>query len=327
VIKTAEKSGAHAAPVFWGAGVGFVYKVLMSVFRFWKETPLWRPSFYSGSTVIGEVSPELLGVGYIIGPRTASIMVAGGFLSWMLLIPLIKFFGASTPITIEEGGAIVTTTIGELTSYSVLWDKFVRYIGAGAVVAGGVINLARAMPTIVHSFRDSLAELRGDKEAREAVSRISRDLPISFVIVGIAIAFIVIYLLLNLVIHPGHLFGNLIAAVLIIVFGFFFATVSSRLVGEIGVSSNPTSGMTIATLMATSLIFLAVGWAGGIYTAVALMVGAVERRQCRPGAQDGIPSRVHAEKTGVRLYHRRVHVYLPRRFHCDHSQQFFHEGT
>jgi putative OPT family oligopeptide transporter len=275
VIKSGEKSGSHASAVFWGAGIGYLYKLLMSVFRFWKEAPLWRPRFYSGSTIIGEVSPELLGVGYIIGPRTASIMVAGGFISWMLLIPLIKFFGAATPITIEEGGRLVSTTIGDLTSYSVLWNRYVRYIGAGAVVAGGIINLVRAMPTIIHSFRDSLAEIRGGDEAKKAVSRISRDLPLSFVFSGIGIAFIVIYLLLNIVIHPGHLFGNFIATLLIIVFGFFFATVSSRLVGEIGVSSNPTSGMTIATLMATSLIFLGVGWSGGIYTAVALMVGAV----------------------------------------------------
>ncbi len=275
VIKSGEKSGAHAGAVFWGAGVGFVYKILMSVFRFWREAPLIRPRFYSGSTLIGEVSPELLGVGYIIGPRTASIMVAGGFISWMLLIPLIKFFGASMPVTVEEGGMLVSKTLGDLTDYAVIWNQYVRYIGAGAVVAGGVINLVRAMPTIIHSFRDSLAEIRGGEEGRAAVSRISLDLPISFVIAGIAVAFIVIYLLLNFVIHPGHLFGNLVAAALIIVFGFFFATVSSRLVGEIGVSSNPTSGMTIATLMATSLIFLGVGWAGGIYTAVALMVGAV----------------------------------------------------
>ncbi len=275
VIKSGEKSGAHASAVFWGAGIGFVYKFMMSTLKLWREAPIWRPRFYSGSTVIGEVSPELLGVGYIIGPRTASIMVAGGFISWMLLIPLIKFFGASLPVTLTEGGRMVTTTIGDLTDYQVIWSKYVRYIGAGAVVAGGIINLVRAMPTIIYSFRDSIAELRGGDGAKREVSRISLDLPISFVFVGIAIAFIVIYLLLGTVIHPGHWFGNFFATLLIVVFGFFFATVSSRLVGEIGVSSNPTSGMTIATLMATSLIFLGVGWAGGIYTAVALMVGAV----------------------------------------------------
>ncbi|HSG27166.1 MAG TPA: OPT/YSL family transporter, partial [Candidatus Krumholzibacterium sp.] len=220
-------------------------------------------------------SPELLGVGYIIGPRVAGIMVAGGFISWMLLIPLIKFFGASMPITLDQGGTIVETTVGQVTNYSVLWSKYVRYIGAGAVVAGGVINLGKAMPTIIHSFKDSFAEMRGSKEVKQAISRISQDLPISFVFIGIAIAFVVIYLLLSIIINPGHWIGNFIASLLIVIFGFFFATVSSRLVGEIGVSSNPTSGMTIATLMATSLIFLGVGWTGGVYTAVALMVGSV----------------------------------------------------
>ncbi|MBN1885012.1 MAG: oligopeptide transporter, OPT family [Candidatus Krumholzibacteriota bacterium] len=275
VIKSGEQSGSHASAVFWGAGIGFLYKILMSVGRFWREAPLWRPRFYAGSTLIGEVSPELLGVGYIIGPRTASIMVAGGFISWMLLIPLIRFFGADMPISVQEGGAIVETTVGEVANYSILWSRFVRYIGAGAVVAGGIINLVRAMPTIVHSFRDSIAEMRGTGGETSERSRISLDLPISFVAVGISIAFVLIFLLLNFFIHPGHWFGNLVASLLIIVFGFFFATVSSRLVGEIGVSSNPTSGMTIATLMATSLIFLGVGWSGGVYTAVALMVGAV----------------------------------------------------
>lgn len=275
VIKSGERGGAHAKSVFWGAGFGFIYKILMTVGRFWKEVPVWNPRFYSGSTINCEISPELLGVGYIIGPKVAGIMVAGGFISWMLLIPLIKFFGASMPISIDQGGTMINTTIGEVTNYSILWSKYVRYIGAGAVVAGGVINLCKAMPTIIHSFRDSFSEMRAGKEMKKAASRISQDLPISFVFIGIAIAFVVIYLLLSFIIHPGHLFGNLVATLLIIVFGFFFATVSSRLVGEIGVSSNPTSGMTIATLMATSLIFLGVGWTGGVYTAVALMVGSV----------------------------------------------------
>jgi putative OPT family oligopeptide transporter len=275
VIKSGEKGGSHAKSVFMGAGLGFLYKILMTVGRFWKEVPTWNPRFYNGSTMNIEVSPELLGVGYIIGPRVAGIMVAGGFISWMLIIPMIKFFGSAMPISYDAGGEIVNTTIGQITNYSLLWTQYVRYIGAGAVVAGGVINLAKAMPTIIHSFRDSWAEMRGDKDMEKSKSRISQDLPISFVFIGIAVAALLIYLLLNVVINPGHYFGNLIATLLIVVFGFFFATVSSRLVGEIGVSSNPTSGMTIATLMATSLIFLAVGWTGGVYTAVALMVGAV----------------------------------------------------
>ncbi len=275
VIKSKDKGGVHARSVFWGAGFGIVYKALMAIGRFWREIPVWNPRFYRGSTLAGEVSPELLGVGYLIGPRVAGVMVAGGFISWMLLIPLIRFFGASIPVEISRQGAIITKTVGEITDYSVLWNRYVRYIGAGAVVAGGVINLFKALPTIIHSFRDSFAEMRAPDAADKSTSRISRDIPISFVAAGIGLAFVVIFLLLSFVIHPGHFFGNFLASILIIVFGFFFATVSARLVGEIGVSSNPTSGMTIATLMIASLIFLAVGWAGGVYTAVVLMIGAV----------------------------------------------------
>ena len=172
VIKSGEKGGAHARSVFFGAGFGFIYKVLMNVGRFWKEVPAWNPRFYDGSTLNIEVSPELLGVGYIIGPRVAGIMVAGGFISWMLLIPMIKFFGGSMPISYDQAGTVVNTTIGQVTSYSLLWNRYVRYIGAGAVVAGGVINLAKAMPTIIHSFRDSWAEMRGTKDMAMSASRI-----------------------------------------------------------------------------------------------------------------------------------------------------------
>ena len=276
VIKSGERGGVHAAKVFWGAAFGFVYKFFMGGFKLWEEIPAWRPKWYSGSTITAEVSPELLGVGYIIGPRTACIMVAGGFVSWVLLIPMIKYFGAAIPITYASEGQMVTTTLGQLTNFKIIWNNYIRYIGAGAVVAGGFINLIKAMPTIIGSFKDSLADLKLTRESGETKKgRTTLDLPITLVGLGALVAFVVVFLLLTLVINPGHIFGNLIAAILVIIFGFFFATVSSRLVGEIGVSSNPTSGMTIATLMATCLIFLVVGWTGGFYAAVALSIGAV----------------------------------------------------
>lgn len=274
VIKSGEKGGASAAKVFWGAATGFVYKIAMGGLKFWKEIPFWNPKRYRGSTLMAEISPELLGVGFIIGPRTASIMVAGGFLSWMLLIPIILFFSENPAL--GGSGAASTGPIDYEFLKENIWKPYIRYIGAGAVAAGGFINLARALPTIFRSFRDSVRDMKKSKLSREeGVSRISLDLPLSFVGVGIVIAFAVIFLLLTIVINPGHLVGNLVASLLIILFGFFFATVSSRLVGEIGVSSNPTSGMTIATLMATCIIFLAVGWKGGAYSAIALYIGAV----------------------------------------------------
>jgi len=276
VIKSGVGGGKHAPKVFIGTLVGFVYKISNGGFGLWKETPEVKPQWYPGATLNAEVSPELLGVGYIIGPRTASIMVAGGFVSWMLLIPMIHFFGGALTVTVEQGGKLAQSVVADLSDYKVLWRQYIRYIGAGAVVAGGLINLVRAMPTIVHSFRDSLVDLKNRKTKQPVtVGRISLDLPAAWVFSGIGIAVAVIWFLLILVINPGHVLGNLISAVLIAVFGFFFATVSSRLVGEIGVSSNPTSGMTIATLMATCLIFLAVGWTGGAYAAVALSIGAV----------------------------------------------------
>lgn len=276
VIKSGTEGGSNASRVFWGTAVGFLYKIANGGLAFWKETPEYKPKWYPGATLNAEVSPELLGVGYIIGPRTASIMVAGGFVSWMLLIPMIRFFGNSLSIAVDQGGKLVQSTVGNLLDYKILWRQYIRYIGAGAVVAGGLINLVRAMPTIYHSFRDSIADLKRQDRGRPVkISRISLDLPASLVFTGIGLAVTVMWFLLTWVINPGHAVGNFISAILIAVFGFFFATVSSRLVGEIGVSSNPTSGMTIATLMAACLIFLAVGWTGGAYAAVALSVGAV----------------------------------------------------
>jgi uncharacterized oligopeptide transporter (OPT) family protein len=276
VIESGALGGARAARVLWGSVTGFAYKLAMGGAAVWKEIPEWKPKWFPGSTLNAEISPELLGVGYIIGPRTASVMAAGGFLSWVLLIPVIRFFGAPLPISVEQGGRLVETTVGQLTDFKILWKQYIRYIGAGAVVAGGFINLVRAFPTIVRSFRGSVGDLgkSGVGKTVETV-RTARDLPMPVAFGGVAVAVTVTWFLLVSTINPGHAFGNLVSALLISVFGFFFATVSSRLVGEIGVSSNPTSGMTIATLMATCLIFLAVGWTGGAYAAVALSVGAV----------------------------------------------------
>jgi putative OPT family oligopeptide transporter len=275
VIKSGAAGGARAAKVLWGSAAGFVYKLAMGGGRFWKEIPEWKPRWFPGATLNAEISPELLGVGYIIGPKTSAVMAAGGFLSWVLLIPMIKFFGAALPVSLDRGGAVVQTTVGALTDDRILWKQYIRYIGAGAVVAGGFINLVRAFPTIWGSFRGSVRDMRRSAGGRKAVDRTGQDLPLGTVFAGVAAAVAGIWFLLMTSINPGHAVGNAVSALLIAVFGFFFATVSSRLVGEIGVSSNPTSGMTIATLMATCLVFLAVGWTGGAYAAVALSVGSV----------------------------------------------------
>jgi putative OPT family oligopeptide transporter len=271
IIKSGEKGGSGAKLVFYGAGVGLVYKVLNSALLFWKEKPFWNPGFYKGSTLVAEVSPEMLGVGYIIGTRTANIMVAGGLLSWVVLIPMILYY---------KYGGVLPAEYADMSMYQfakdIVWKEHIKYIGAGAVAAGGLINLIRALPTIVSSFRSSIRDIKRARAGEKIEKpRTRRDVSVTVVLLALGVGLVVTWLVLSLVINKGGWFGNIFSALLIAIFGFFFATVSSRLVGEIGVSSNPTSGMTIATLMATCLIFLVLGWTGGAYAAVALSVGAV----------------------------------------------------
>jgi len=281
ILIAGEKGGKLASKVFTGTIFGFLYKLANGMFLFWKEKPFTHFKFYPGSFLNMEVSPELLGVGYLIGIRTAAIMIAGGFLAWMILIPLVTFFGSNLDLKLSLYPYI--HSVGDLFSKlpvesatDIIYKNFIKYIGAGAVVAGGFINLGRAMPTIIKSFKAGLGSVKAKTgQATGAVLRTSKDLPFSLVGIGTAVMIVVLWLLLNFYINPGHPFANVISSLLIIIFGFFFATVSARLVGEIGVSSNPTSGMTIATLMGTCLIFLAVGWTGGMWSAVALSIGAV----------------------------------------------------
>jgi putative OPT family oligopeptide transporter len=271
IIKSGERGGSGARVVFWGAATGLVYKFLNSAMLLWKEKPYWNPEFYKGSTLVAEVSPEMLGVGYIIGPRTANIMVAGGLLSWVVLIPMIVYYKYGGVIPAEFSGMDMYTFAKD-----VIWKEHIKYIGAGAVAAGGLINLVRAFPTIISSFSSSIKDIKRARAGEKIEKpRTKRDLPITVVLLALGVGLVVTWLVLSLVINEGGWLGNIFSALLIAVFGFFFATVSARLVGEIGVSSNPTSGMTIATLMATCLIFLMLGWTGGAYSAVALSIGAV----------------------------------------------------
>lgn len=273
-IRAAEAAGLGTSPgakvVFTGFFVGLAYKTLNVAFKGWKDVPekVFGPPFKAGS-VGAEISPELLGVGYIIGPRIASIMCAGGVLSYLLLIPMIKFFGEglTTPL------APATKLISEMGPNAIR-GSYILYIGAGAVAAGGVISLVQALPTIWHGLRGGLADLglgrgtNGDGEAGAVVPRTDRDLPMKFVGIGIVV-------LISLIMVAPTLHMNLLGALLIIAFGFLFVTVSSRLTGEIGSSSNPISGMTVATLLFTCLVFLLVGWRGGTYYVTALSVGAI----------------------------------------------------
>jgi putative OPT family oligopeptide transporter len=271
VLVAGEKGGSMANKVFAGLGIAFLYKSLMSIFGLWKDVPAYvtsRASVYPNATVNGEITPEYLGVGYIIGPRIAGTIVAGGVLSWLMLIPMISFFGDGLTTILKPGWS--GKLISEM-SPGEIYRGYVRYIGAGAVAAAGLITLIRTLPTIVSAFKESFGSLR-DLRAGKVQSRTERDIPITYVIAGSFVLILIIALLPQL---PGTFPGTLIMGVLVVIFGFFFVTVSSRIVGIIGSSSNPISGMTIATLMATCLIFIGLGWTGDVYQSLALSVGGI----------------------------------------------------
>jgi putative OPT family oligopeptide transporter len=271
VLVAGEKGGSMAGKVFAGLGIAFVYKSAMSILGLWKDVPSFvtsRSSVYPNATVNGEITPEYLGVGYIIGPKIAGTIVAGGVLSWLMFIPMISFFGDGLQAVLKPGWQ--GKLIADMSPVEI-YRGYVRYIGAGAVAAAGLITLIRTLPTIVSAFKESLGSLQ-DMKAGKAQSRTERDLPITYVAIGSLVLVIIIAVLPQL---PGTFPGTLLMGLLVVVFGFFFVTVSSRIVGIIGSSSNPISGMTIATLMATCLIFISLGWTDDVYQALALSVGGI----------------------------------------------------
>jgi len=250
--------------IFAGFGLALLYKTAMSAFRLWKDVPekIFNAPLKGGS-VSAEISPELLGVGYIIGPRISSIMMAGGALGFLVLIPLIKFFGDHLAEPLFPGRKLISEmSPGEIR------NAYLMYIGAGAVAAGGIISLFRSLPTILRGIRGGLADFRMAGPGRGPTLRTERDLSMKFVGVGVVA-------LIAAILAARTLHMNVAGAVLIVIFGFLFVTVSSRLTGEIGSSSNPISGMTVATLLVTCLFFLLQGWTGPAYFVTALSVGAV----------------------------------------------------
>lgn len=260
----ATERGTSAATIFAGFGVGLIYKVCMEALKLWKDTPeRLLGKWFKGASVGAEISPELLGIGYIIGPRIASIMAGGGVLAYLVLIPMIKFFGDAIPGVLEPG----KVPISQMGPNDIR-GAYVLYIGAGAVAAGGIISLLRSLPLIWHGVREGLRDVGGAAQAGGSRLRTQQDLPMKVVFIGI------IALVLAISFAP-KLHMNALGAILIVGFGFLFVTVSSRLTGEIGSSSNPISGMTVATLLLTSLAFLAMGWTQPRYYVTALSVGAI----------------------------------------------------
>ncbi len=279
VLIAGERGGALAATVFKGLGVGAAWKALswiVQLFRTVVGYSLTRASFFPNATLNVDISPEYMGVGYVIGPRIAGVMFAGGVLSWMVLLPLLSYLGNFMTVPLPPVPAS-GLRIDQMSAQQI-WSGYIRYTGAGAVLAAGIITLIRTIPTIVSSFRDSVKDF-GSGASGVAKIRTERDMPLSVVLIGSLL------LALVLALAPAMpMQGNFLVAILIIIFGFFFVTVSSRITGLIGTSSNPISGMTIATLILTCSIFVALGWTGDKYGPIAICVGAIV---CIAAAQAG----------------------------------------
>jgi putative OPT family oligopeptide transporter len=269
-MAAAEAAGLGKSPgakvIFTGFGIGLLYKSLNVAFKGWKDVPekVFGAPLKAGS-VSCEISPELVGVGYIIGPYLGGLMAAGGVLSYLVLIPLIKFFGEGLTEPLAPGTALISQM-----SPGQIRGSYVLYIGAGCVAAGGIISLVQALPTIWHGIKGGLKDFGGSRgnSAATSVERTDQDISLKYVGIGIVA-------LLAAITFAPSLHMNLLGALLIIAFGFLFVTVSSRLTGEVGSTSNPISGMTVATLLFTCLVFLLIGWTGGTYYVTALSIGGI----------------------------------------------------
>lgn len=288
VLIAGEKGGNFAKAAFQGLGFAMLYAILQKVFHLIAELPTWGTNqvnkFFPSAVVSSEITPEYLGVGYIIGPRIAGVLVAGGVLASLGLIPLLSYLVQPDIIAAQLaklnlldvtqpsarfGWDPVTHTM--TNTAEAVYRAYIRQIGAGAVAAGGFITLIKTIPTIISSFKESMGSLK--EKTSTAALRTENDLSFKTVLIGSLVLVVLLAILPQI---PGDsIISKFLVGILIIVFGFFFVTVSSRIVGIIGSSNNPISGMTIATIMGTALIFIAVGWTGQLYEPMALVVGGM----------------------------------------------------
>ena len=259
VLVAGEEGGAKASTVFAGLGIAAAYKFITDGLKVFPSEVTYEIKSYKGSGVGMDVLPALLGVGYICGARVSSYIFAGGVIGWFVLMPLIALFGAD--LTIFPA----SVPVSELGA-SGIWSNYIRYIGAGAVAAGGIISLVKNLPLIAKTFRQALKSY-GSKGNGDN-SRLNKDIPMNIVILTIGIMAIIMWLVPAV---PVSLLG----AIIIIIFGFFFATVSSRMVGIVGSSNNPVSGMAIATLLATTVLLKATGHTGMSGMTAAIAIGSV----------------------------------------------------
>ena len=281
VLMAGERGGSFASRVFLGLGLGGLYTLFQNdnLFGLFPNQPDYQPDLtpqhiLKGSAIRADVTSEYLGVGYIIGLRVAAVMFAGGVFSWLVLMPAIYFFGSHLSTPLYPG----TVPIHDM-SPSDLWKTYVRPMGAGAVAASGLITLLRTAPTIISALTAGLKTMGKNKgESPAQPLRTEHDLPMSVVLGGSVLLIALMWIFLQFHPVPGAQVGplaNLVASLLVVVFGFLFVTVSARIVGIVGSSASPVSGMTIATLMATAAIFLVRGWTAPAFGALAITIGGI----------------------------------------------------
>ena len=262
VLLAGEEGGANASTVFAGMGIAAAFKFVIDGLKVVPSEVSARVKGYAGE--IGtQIYPAVFSVGYICGPRISSYMFAGGVFSWMVLIPMIVLFGEQ--LTLYPG----TAPIGEMFASggaSAIWSSYIRYIGAGALAAGGIISLIKSLPLIVRTFRDALKSMKGGMGS--GTLRTEKDIPMTIVLIAIGILTLLVWLVPAIPV-------SIVGAIIVVIFGFFFATVSSRMVGLVGSSNNPVSGMAIATLLIATLILKLTGDAGAHGMQSAIAIGSI----------------------------------------------------
>ncbi|MCO7226274.1 OPT family oligopeptide transporter [Pleionea sp. CnH1-48] len=270
VLVANEVGGNRAKYIFWGIGAAALFKTLTSWLKVIPDLATLKIPFIKKAEVGIDLSAALFGVGYILGSRIALVMVGGGLLSSLIIIPAIAYWGdaRTLPLFPETVNLIKDMSAGQI------WTRYVRYIGAGAVAAAGIITLIRSVPVMIESFKVGAKQL-GNQAAPVATKRTSLDLPLKFVGFAVLAIILVLTLVPNAFGNVGDIATRLLAALCVTVFAFFFVTVASRIVGLVGVTSNPTSGMTIAALLGTATLFLAMGWTDTSGKAATLIVGCV----------------------------------------------------
>ena len=275
VLIAGDRGGSFAGRVFTGLGLGSLYTLFQNenLFGLWPSTADYQPKWYPGSAIRANTTTEYLGVGYIIGPRIAGVIFAGGVFAWLVVMPAIKFFGGSLTSPLYPAQKLISQM-----SVSELYGAYIRPMGAGAVAAAGLITLIKTIPTIVNALRAGAADLKKGAATVLSTRRTDLDLSMKHALAGTVLVLLMLIAMLIWKPVPGtstSVIANIAAAIFVVIFGFLFVTVSSRITGLIGTSSNPISGMAIATMMATCVMFLLIGWKTAAYKALVISIGGV----------------------------------------------------